>query len=154
MVRPDLSLDNFLPYKLVQTAEKVADSMAAIYENAFGISRPEWRIIASLGARDGVMSRDLARETSLDKVKVSRILSRLEDRGWVERVAHATDQRAALVRLTDDGKALYDSIVPRVLEWERAMLDGLTGSQYRDLYQALDALQQRTRQLADQGEDG
>ncbi|USH02272.1 MarR family transcriptional regulator [Grimontia kaedaensis] len=153
MVKPDLSLDNFLPYKLVQTAEKVADSMAAIYENEFGISRPEWRILASLGARDGLMSRDLSRETSLDKVKVSRILTKLEGRGWVVREAHATDQRAALVRLTHEGKALYDRIVPRVLEWERGMLDGLTGSQYRDLYQALDALQLRTRQLEDSGLD-
>lgn len=147
MTTPDLSLDNFLPYKLVKTAEMVADSLAALYETEFGISRPEWRIIASLGARDGVISRDLAQETSMDKVKVSRLLSRLEERGLLIRETHEQDQRAAVIRLTDNGRDLYQHIVPRVLEWEKAMLDGLTGSQYRDLYTALNALQVRTKQL-------
>ncbi|MDD1783812.1 MarR family transcriptional regulator [Enterovibrio sp. ZSDZ35] len=143
-----LSLDDFLPYKLVQTAELVADSLASRYESEFGISRPEWRVIASLGARDGVISRDLAKETRLDKVKVSRILSRLEEKGLVERVVHEGDQRAAIVRLSDAGSTLYQLVVPKVLEWERAMLDGLSDAQYQVLYQALDALQVRSQELA------
>ncbi|PKF50149.1 MarR family winged helix-turn-helix transcriptional regulator [Enterovibrio nigricans] len=142
-----LSLDNFLPYKLVQTAELVADSLASRYEGEFGISRPEWRVIASLGARDGVISRDLAKETRLDKVKVSRILSRLEAKRLVERAVHEDDQRAAIVRLSESGNALYAQVVPKVLEWERAMLDGLSNEQYQTLYQALDALQARSYEL-------
>ncbi|MEZ8144096.1 MULTISPECIES: MarR family winged helix-turn-helix transcriptional regulator [Enterovibrio] len=142
-------LDDFLPYKLVKTAMHVSDALAKIYQKEFGISRSEWRVLASLGARDGVLSKDLAKETSMDKVKVSRILNRLEASGIVMRETLEKDQRAALIRLTQQGNELYQKIVPRVLDWERKVLDGLTGTQYHDLYAALDTLQHRTRELED-----
>lgn len=142
-----LSLDDFLPYKLVQTAELVADSLASRYEAEFGISRPEWRVIASLGARDGVISKDLAKETRLDKVKVSRILSKLEEKGLVARAVDENDQRAAVIKLSAEGLELYQRVVPKVLAWERDILAGLSESEYQVLYHALDALQTRSREL-------
>ncbi|WP_227486564.1 MULTISPECIES: MarR family winged helix-turn-helix transcriptional regulator [unclassified Salinivibrio] len=153
MTLPHLALDSFLPYKLVHTAELVADSLAARYEAEFGLSRPEWRVLASLGARDGVMAKDLAAETRLDKVKVSRLLTRLEQHQLVERRACQGDQRAALVHLTDKGRTHYQTIVPKVLEWETAMLEGLSAAQYQALYQALDALQHRVLELAQTDND-
>ncbi|WP_407331971.1 MarR family winged helix-turn-helix transcriptional regulator [Enterovibrio sp. 27052020O] len=140
-------LDDFLPYKLVKTATQVADALAKIYQKEFGISRSEWRVLASLGARDGVLSKDLAKETSMDKVKVSRILNRLEASGIVLRETLENDQRAALIRLTQHGCELYQQIVPRVQTWEQSVLAGLTDGQYRDLYLALDALQHRIMHL-------
>ncbi|WP_338057025.1 MarR family transcriptional regulator [Salinivibrio socompensis] len=153
MTVPHLALDSFLPYKLVHTAELVADSLAARYEAEFGLSRPEWRVLASLGARDGVRAKDLAAETRLDKVKVSRLLTRLEQHQLVERRACQGDQRAALIHLTDKGRAQYQTIIPKVLEWEKAMLEGLSAAQYQALYQALDALQHRVHELDQTGRE-
>ncbi|CCN36411.1 putative bacterial regulatory protein, MarR family protein [Vibrio nigripulchritudo MADA3029] len=138
------SLDEFLPYKLVRTAEQVADSLAELYQKEFGITRPEWRIIANLGAREDVIARDLSDVTNLDKVKVSRTLARLEEKELITREKTENDQRATHIQLTEKGQALYERIIPRALQWESEILDGLTGSQYRDLFRALDALKQST----------
>ncbi|GLQ74230.1 MarR family winged helix-turn-helix transcriptional regulator [Vibrio penaeicida] len=138
------SLEDFLPYKLVRTAEQVADSLAELYQKEFGITRPEWRILANLGAREDVIARDLSDVTNLDKVKVSRTLSKLEEKGLIQREKTESDQRATHIQLTEEGRRLYEKMIPRVLQWESEILDGLTGSQYRDLFRALDALKQST----------
>ena len=43
-----LSLDAFLPYRLRNLAQTVSASFAAVYSPAYGITPPEWRIIATV----------------------------------------------------------------------------------------------------------
>ena len=45
--------------------------------------------------------------------------------------------------MTGEGEALYRRIVPRVLAWERDLLDGLSPGEYRDLMYILDKLGKR-----------
>ncbi|MFD2175946.1 MarR family winged helix-turn-helix transcriptional regulator [Veronia pacifica] len=144
----DFSLDDFLPYKLVRTAEHVSDGLARLYQEEFGITRPEWRVLATLGNRDGVKAKELSAETSLDKVRVSRTLTSLESKGYVCRVKDQNDHRAAYLHLTTKGRELYQRIVPRALEWENDILAGMSASQYRDLFKALDLLLARADKMS------
>ena len=48
--RPTLDLENFLPYRLTLLASHVAVTFAKQHAQRFGISIPEWRVIATLGA--------------------------------------------------------------------------------------------------------
>lgn len=141
------SLDNFLPYKLIQTSEQVAESFAELYQKEFGITRSEWRIIANLAASENVIARDLSEITKLDKVKVSRTLTILEEKALIKRTKSADDLRASKIELTEQGLELYQHIVPRAMEWESKILDGLTATQYRDLCQTLDALRKSAATL-------
>ncbi|MDO6708339.1 MarR family winged helix-turn-helix transcriptional regulator [Photobacterium sp. 1_MG-2023] len=134
------SLDNFLPYKLIQTSEQVSESLATLYKREFDITRSEWRIIANLAARENVIARDLSEITNLDKVKVSRTLINLEDKKLIQRAKSENDLRASNIKLTKEGLSLYQRIVPLAIAWESQILDGLTATQYRDLCQTLDAL--------------
>ncbi|MEZ8131956.1 MarR family winged helix-turn-helix transcriptional regulator [Enterovibrio norvegicus] len=138
-------LDDFLPYKLVKTASHVADALSRIYEKEFGITRPEWRILASLGARDGIKAKALAVETSLDKVKVSRTLVGLEKRELVCKTRDERDQRAAYLHLTEKGRALYDKVVPRAKEWEKELLAELSPEHYQTFLAMLDSLSAKTQ---------
>ncbi|KOO06338.1 MarR family winged helix-turn-helix transcriptional regulator [Vibrio hepatarius] len=141
------SLDNFLPYKLIQTSEQVSESLATLYKKEFGITRSEWRIIANLAARENVIARDLSEITKLDKVKVSRTLTILEDKQLIKRTKSENDLRASKIELTEKGLELYQHIVPRAMAWESQILDGLTATQYRDLCQTLDALRKSVATL-------
>ncbi|WP_445401033.1 MarR family winged helix-turn-helix transcriptional regulator [Zobellella sp. An-6] len=140
-------LDDFVPYKLVLTAERVGSQLAELYSREFGVSRPEWRLLAAIGYREQVIARDLSAISSMDKVKVSRGLQGLEDKGLIQRTPMPEDQRAALVRLTPEGQELYQRMVPRVLEWEANLIDCLSASEYRDLVNGLDRLLRRLDEL-------
>ncbi|WP_344957565.1 MarR family winged helix-turn-helix transcriptional regulator [Zobellella aerophila] len=140
-------LDDFVPYKLVLTAERVSSRLAELYSKEFGITRPEWRLFAAIGHRKQVIARDLAAISSMDKVKVSRGLQGLEDKGLIVRTPVPEDQRAALVSLTEAGLTLYRQMVPRVQEWEASLIDCLSASEYRDLVSGLDRLLKRLDEI-------
>jgi DNA-binding MarR family transcriptional regulator len=58
----------------------------------------------------------------MDKVAVSRAVSRLVERALVEQVAQADDRRSRRLSLTDSGRALYGQVAPKALELEAQLL--------------------------------
>ena len=46
----DFDLEQFLPFRLNRAAEFVALRFAAAYKAEYGLTRPEWRTLAALGA--------------------------------------------------------------------------------------------------------
>src|SRR5580704_19524896 len=72
-----LDLDHFLPYKLSILSNRASDAIAQHYSDRFGLSVPEWRVMAVLGQRPGLSARDVATRTAMDKVQVSRAVASL-----------------------------------------------------------------------------
>ena len=69
------------------------------------------------------------------------------ERGLVSQQRAEGDSRAKDLTLTDAGKDLYRSIVPRVLDWERDLLAEMTSGEYRDLMYLLEKLGSRLQLL-------
>jgi hypothetical protein len=46
---PQLELETFLPYRLSVLSNTVSGKIARSYEKQFGLSIPEWRVMAVLG---------------------------------------------------------------------------------------------------------
>ncbi len=137
------SLEHFLPYKLVQTAEQVSNSLAHLYQEEFGISRPQWRVLATLGNCSGLRAKELAIQVGLDKVRISRTLSELEAKGYVSKEKDKADSRAAYLHLTEQGQALYQKVIPKAQAWEQKILAGLSAEQTELLFCALDTLRKQ-----------
>jgi DNA-binding MarR family transcriptional regulator len=70
-----LDLDRFVPYKLSVLSNRVSDAIARHYSERFGLSIPEWRVMAVLGQKPGLSARDVAARTAMDKVQVSRAVA-------------------------------------------------------------------------------
>ena len=69
-VSPALSLAEFLPYQLSITSNAVSGRIALEYRQRFGLSVPEWRVMAVLGDAGALTQRDLTRLTLMDKVRI------------------------------------------------------------------------------------
>ncbi|NHH99921.1 MULTISPECIES: MarR family winged helix-turn-helix transcriptional regulator [Oceanimonas] len=145
----DFELERFLPYKLMQVAERVSSELAAFYREEFGITRPEWRLLAVTGQGRALIARELAELTCMDKVKVSRALQGLEVKGLIRRSPSPRDQRAARIALTPAGRALYRRMVPRVLEWEHRLAQGLAEGETRPLVDTLNRLLTQLERMGD-----
>jgi len=145
--RRDLRLNSFLPYVLANLAERVSSSLSHIYADEFQLTIPEWRVIANLAEHGTLNARQIVDFTTMEKSKVSRAVSNLSARGLVSQQRAQGDSRAKDLALTGAGKALYRSIVPRVLAWERELLEELSPGEYRDLMYALEKLGARLRSL-------
>lgn len=147
----EFRLRNFFPYRINILADAVSRSLAQLYAQRFDLTRPEWRVIASLGDRPGMTARDIARDTVLDKMQVSRAVARLESDGLVAREQGRRDRRIKILRLTRRGRALVRKIVPLALAREDYILSALTRDERAMLDIIMDKLKNRALDLQKRG---
>lgn len=125
MSETELILDNFLPYRLSFTSNLVSDAIASAYEALFGLSIPEWRLIAVIAENDGITQQMIGARTRMDKVTVSRAAIALVGRGLIDRSANPADRRSQLLILSPQGGALYSQVAPKALELEARIFSAI-----------------------------
>jgi len=128
-----LDLERFVPYKLSVLSNRVSDAIARLYSDRFGLTIPEWRIMAVLGQTSGLSARDVAVRTAMDKVQVSRAVASLVEAKRVIREVDESDARVSRLSLSARGRAIYDEIAPLALHLEDVLLGALTKEERRDL---------------------
>lgn len=135
-----LRLAEFLPYRLSVAASVVSEGLAQAYGERFGIGVPEWRVLATLGEFKTMTAKAIGLHAHMSKVKVSRAVTALEEKGFIERTANTQDMREAFLKLTRKGQATYAAIVPLALDYEAALRDRLTEEEAALLGRVMDKL--------------
>ncbi len=118
-------LDDFLPYQLARTASHVSREFANLYSERFGISVPQWRVIAHLAQSDAVSVRDIHIRVGLEKPRVSRAAASLVKSGHVRKIVNPKDKRLVELSLTTKGRALFDEMIPIAQTYESELLEKL-----------------------------
>ena len=135
-----LDLEHFLPYRLSVLSNRLSQGIAETYEERFGLSVTEWRVIAIVGRYPGLSATEVAQRSAMDKVAISRAVRRLLDHGRIEREHNNTDRRARHLRLSRSGREIYDEIVPAALAYEQRIRDALTPEENRVLERLIDKI--------------
>lgn len=151
MAAPALVLDDFIPFRLSFTSNLVSDTIARAYETLFGLSIPEWRLIAVVAEAGSVTQSALGTRTRMDKVTVSRAAGALVDRGLVFREANPDDRRSHLLRLSADGRSLHAIVAPKALELERRIFQDFDPADIARFVAMLRRIEGVTLAMADQG---
>lgn len=143
-----LDLENFLPYRLDYLAKRMSNAFSDIYKAEFGITVPEWRVTALLGEHGELTSSMVCKFSLMDKVKVSRAIKGLREKGWVIEAVDEKDNRAKHVSLTERGRQFYSDISPKAQNWEAELLNALKVSEYKDLLNVIDKLNNQLDMIA------
>lgn len=141
----ELILEEFLPYRLSILSHSVSNSIATIYDQRFGLTIPEWRVIVILGRFPGLSAVEVAERTLMDKVAVSRAVTKLLKNGRIEREFADADRRRSILNLSDKGKQVLDEIAPLALEMESTLLEGLSQEEVAVLDSIIDRLLEKAR---------
>ena len=144
-----LDLEHFLPYRLSVLSNRISQAIATRYAQRFGIGVTEWRVVAVLGRYPQLSAGEVAARTAMDKVAVSRAVSRLLERGIVERDTHGEDRRRSVLALGAAGRRVYDQIAPLALDLERRLLSRLDDDERAALDALLDKLAGGVARLAE-----
>src|ERR1700722_16196102 len=107
MPKPVLLLENFLPYRLSVLTNLVSSAIAGAYRERFGLSIPEWRVLAVLASSPDLSAADVAQRTAMDKVAVSRAVRSLLKTARLERRMARADRRRSVLRLTAAGRHIH-----------------------------------------------
>ena len=145
---PQLELDAYLPYRLSVASNAVSGLIARAYQDRFGLSVPQWRLICVLAEDGGLTQGQLVARTVMDKVTVSRAAQGLLTRHLVGRSDHHADGRSHVLTLTAAGASLYAEISPLALAYEAALIAGLAPDEVALLKRLLTRLQSAAGHLA------
>lgn len=150
---PPFDLEETLPYLLNRAGVRIGLTFADEIDR-FGVSLAEWRMLASLLARDPQTVSELAARTSAEISRASRTVASLVERKLLKRKSSGEDRRALAISLTAAGRALAEQIVPIARLYEKVALAGLDAQEaetlkrlLRKLFENMDGLgtQRRSR---------
>ena len=139
-------LDRFLAYRLDRLSDAVSRHFQPVYRDQHGMTRPEWQVLAHLGEADTLTAREIVRRTGLHKTKVSRAVSALESRRWLERDRDEADRRIEHLTLTVKGRRNYDALTGLLKAREDELLGRLDSGELKTITDALAVLEKMTRQ--------
>jgi MarR family transcriptional regulator, organic hydroperoxide resistance regulator len=141
MAAPDFDLDRHVFFWLTQVIG-ARDRELAQGLRDFGLRVPEWRALAALYARQKCTMSDLADLATIDRTTLTRTVDRMQDAGWLTRLADAEDMRVTRLALTTSGKKTFERIWPEVERLNELALSGLSNAQ-------IDALRRILGQMKD-----
>ena len=141
----ELILENFLPYRLSILSNTVSSAIAIAYDKRFGLTIPEWRVIAVLGRFPGLSAVEVADRTMMDKVAVSRAVTKLLKKGRLDREFADADRRRSILNLSEEGRRVHDDIAPLALKFDVDLLDGLSEAEINALNSTIERLMARAR---------
>ncbi len=145
--RERLRLEHFVPYRLSILTNTVSTAIAGAYARRFGLSIPEWRVIAVLGLQPGLSAAEVAERTAMDKVAVSRAVSSLLRSRRVVRATANSDRRRSMLKLSRQGENVYWRVVPFARRYEKELLADLSASERESLDRLLSRLHRRAQEL-------
>lgn len=144
----ELILEDFLPYRLAILSHTVSSLIARVYDKRFGLTIPEWRVIAIVGRFPGLSAVEVAERTMLDKVAISRAVTKLIKANRIEREFADADRRRSILTLSEEGRKVHNEVAPLALEMEQDLLHGLSDSQIDTLNTVTERLLARARLIS------
>ena len=147
-VGQELILEDFLPYRLAILSHTVSTLIARVYDKRFGLTIPEWRVIAIVGRFPGLSAVEVAERTMLDKVAVSRAVTKLIKAGRIDREFADADRRRSILTLSGEGRKVHDKVAPLALSMEQDLLHGLDADQVETLNTVIERLLARARLIS------
>jgi DNA-binding MarR family transcriptional regulator len=99
---------------------------SAYYRAAFDLGMAEWRLLLVLGSTESLNVGELSEAADLDKAAVSRSLVLLEERKLVTVAQTRTRGRAAIAKLTPEGKKLSARLMQVSLQRQARLFKNFT----------------------------
>ena len=138
-----LALEGFLPYRLARAAEIISRQFATLYRERHGLTRPEWRTLATIGQFNRITATEIGAHSSMHKTKVSRAIRALEERKWITRQVDQTDRRVEHIELTREGRTHYRDLVTLARSYEARLVDMLGETGAAELEAGISAVESR-----------
>lgn len=144
------TISGLVSNRVTRLSSALSRSAALRYRREFDVSLGEWRTLALVGQDPELTLNRLARRAGLDKAQMSRVVSRLVERGLVDRRLGA--RRSTQLSLTLDGEAVYAGLISAANERD-VRLVAMVGEERMQIFEeVLDDLLTVARVIEDEEE--
>lgn len=136
-----LHIGQFLTFQLIRLANAAKANVTRKYLAHFGLSVPEWRLLAMTVRFQPVRFSELVANSSIDKGQASRTLQVLTRRGLIATRTltggarrRAGDGAPVILTVTAKGRKLYATLLPVAQRNQAQLLHLLTREERKTLY--------------------
>lgn len=148
-----LKLAESFSQQLGVTARRVAQLFAGQYATQCGLNPAEWRVLAVIAEQGTVSPSTVSAASDMDKVRVSRAVASLVQRGLVKQATDTRDGRVRQLSLTRKGAAAHATAEPLTRKLETALADGMSKADFAALRKALSLLDAQATKLSAQPDE-
>lgn len=106
-------------------------------QNRINITPQQFTTLARLNSQDGITQKELANYLNKDYGSITRSLDGLEKRDWVRREDSSVDRRTKLVFITEQGKEIFNSVLPLQIERNAQLLNDVSEKDFEQLVSIL-----------------
>lgn len=115
-----------LAHRVLVLSNTLGKGAVRLYAGQFGVPLAEWRLLATLAMEGEASVTHLAAVLAVDKGWISRTAKSMIAKGLVSFPPDRSGTRHNPMRLTPEGRALYDDIVPAAQDRNRQLIGILT----------------------------
>ena len=132
-------VDGYLLY-LLAAASHALSSRFHQQVKAHGVKVQNWRVLACLIDRPGLMLTELAQFVLLEQSHLTKIIDQLQLSGLVEKRHDTADRRRIQIYITDCGRNLVEPLITAAKSHEQQATAVLTGDEEKSLKSILHKL--------------
>ena len=107
----------------------------------YGIGSGQHFYLFLLDRSPGITQNEVSRGTDIDKATAAKGLAKLEQQGYIERIADDEDRRIRRLYLTEKGKAIIPRVTEGLMKITEVCSAELTGEELEQLFALLDKVE-------------
>ena len=119
----------------------------------YGLTVEQFQVMRSLEGGRGMVQNEICEVVAKSPANMTRILDRLEKKGYLERRGNPEDRRSSLVFLMEEGIQLMDRVKSEISDFEDKVTRGLTDGQLQDLKDGLKKIQSNVYEMIEEQKD-
>lgn len=98
--------------------------------------------LAYLAGDDGITLSTLGEKMNVTRANITTLVDRMVSRGLIERIINENDRRSIKAVVTDNGKEIFNSILPKYEEFTSVLLNFLTENEKKRFNELLLKIQE------------
>ncbi|MBC9176917.1 MarR family winged helix-turn-helix transcriptional regulator [Pseudoroseomonas ludipueritiae] len=118
-----------MPGHLIRRAHQISGAVFAANLAGFDLTSVQYAAMEAIASQPGIDATRLSDLIAFDKATLGGVLDRLEAKKLIARQPSRQDRRVKSVTLTGAGKALLESVTPRVVAAQVEMMRPLSATE-------------------------
>lgn len=132
-----IGLGLLLPFQIAQL-HSALNAQAKVIISGYGdLNLAQWRIVRVVALGIENTTTPVRKATGIDKSQFSKMLSALEERGYVSLHPYDEDKRQHVIELTEKARLAHDRLGPVLDERQRHLVAALSEDELAVIYKAI-----------------
>jgi DNA-binding MarR family transcriptional regulator len=128
-----------------QTVQKMYNERA----KAYGATMTQAFVLLSIDPKDGTPSTALGPLMGIEATSLSRTLKYMEEKGVIKKVAHPTDGRSVIIKLTKEGLKKRDESKKEVFHFNEVIEKNLSKAQLQNFFEVVEVIKNYANEQID-----